>query len=71
MIKLFVEEWCKGGCPEFEADVDKLAVFGDPYDGCAPPLFETTIKCKHESRCRNLVNNYLSLYCSKERVGEK
>lgn len=51
MIELIVNDFCED-CPEFEPDVEKCVIecgWGNTLK------HDTTIKCKHEDRCVNIV----------------
>lgn len=50
MIKLEVEEYCDN-CPEFDAHVEKYALFPD---FSKKKYFNTNITCEHKDKCERL-----------------
>lgn len=66
MIKLKTQTYCQN-CPDFEADVNKVAV-------CIrdTPHYVTTIFCKHKERCE-AIKRYLetdATHCIEEEKGD-
>lgn len=62
MIDLYVDDFCKNGCDDFEPHVTK---YGAGTTGCC-----TYIRCKHSSRCHNLLD-YLQELQAKQTKNEK
>ena len=54
MVKLNVDDFCRGGCPEFKAIVEYPPV----YQSCNNfyiTVTDTVISCKHRDRCRHVM----------------
>lgn len=51
MIKLNLDDFCQGGCPEFKAIVEYQQISAN-FD---TTFMDTVIFCKHRDRCRHLM----------------
>ena len=54
MVKLNLDDFCQGGCPEFKAIVEYAPVY-QCLDDSRIAFTDTVISCKHRDRCRHLM----------------
>lgn len=51
MVKLNLNDFCQGGCPDFEAIVE----YQQGRDNFTTTFTDTVISCKYRDRCRHLM----------------